>query len=372
MKNRVYKNYIFILILLFVSSCADKESITYQGLFDSIKDNKVLVVKAILEKNKLDINYVDEYVVTTALNEAVFHGNREVVDLVLSYGADVNIKSHSGKTALMVAAGNNSVDNMMLLLANGADIDAIDNRNYNALMYAAESGSYYACEFLFGMGINANVISIDEKSALDIARENSYTPIVSLLTKTYSPLIEAVVASNNRLVLQMIATNANLNVVDANGLTALHYATEKGNIEIVRSLLSKDSIDINKKDKSGATALSLAVELNDINITELLLQKNAGTDVGSMPIIFKAKTPRMLRLLVKHGLNINEVYGDFAYTPLMIAAEKDTVDMVKTFIELGADQYARNKEGLNSLKLAERAGNINVVKYLSSIQTQIR
>lgn len=356
-----------ILISVFAVSCADKESITYQAIFDSIRDNKVLVLKAILEKRHLDINYVDEYVTTTALNEAVFYADREVIDLVLSYGADVNTKSRSGKSPLMIAAANNSVDIMGLLLSLGANIDDVDRRNYNALMYAAEAGSYYACQYLFGLGINAEVVSIDGQTAFDIATVNDYEPIVTLLTKNYTPLIDAVIAKNNRLALQIISTDENLDVVDSNGLTALMHATENGNIQIVRALLSSNKIDVNKKDKSGTTALSLAVELNNINIVELLLKYHASSDIQSMPVIFKAKTPQMLRLLASHGVDINKKYGDFGNTPLMIAAGNYSLDIVKTFIELGADKYATNKEGLNALMIAKKSGNGSVVKYLTSL-----
>ncbi len=371
MKNKPYKNILLVLATLFllsifVISCADKEGVTYQAIFDSIKDNKVLVLKAILDKKELDINYVDEYVTTTALNEAVFYADKEVIDLVISYGADVNAQSYSGKSALMIAAANNSVDILNRLLFLGADIDAVDRRNYNALMYAAESGSYYACQYLFGMGINSDVVSIDEQTALDIAIANNYEPIVSLLTKSYSPLIDAVIKKNNRLALQIISTEDNLDVIDSNGLTALMHATESDNVQIVRALLSSKKIDVDKKDKSGTTALSLAVELDNVSVVELLLKNNAKTDIQSMPVIFKAKTPRMLRLLASHGVDINKRYGDFEYTPLMIAAENYSLDMVKTLIELGADRYAKNKGGSNALMLAKKSGNSSVVNYLSS------
>ncbi len=355
------------MILLFAISCADKESITYQGLFDSIKDNKVLVLKAILDEGTLDINYVDEYVVTTALNEAVFYGDKEVIELVISYGADVNVKSHTGKTPLMVAASANSVELMMLLLSCGADIDALDNRDYSALMYACENGHYYACEFLFGMGINTIVTSIDNKTAFDIAKENGYDTIATLLTKVYSPLIDAVVANNNRAALQIITTDDNLDVIDSNGLTALMHATESGNMTIVRALIQSGKIDINKKDKSGSTALSLAVELGSVSMVDVLLQNGAKTDIHAIPLVFKAKTPQMLRRLVAVGVDINQVYGDFSYTPLMVAAESYTLEMVKTFVELGASTTMRNKNNRNALELAQRAGNMTVARYLSSL-----
>ncbi len=369
-KNKLYRNYLCIVLalLFFISSCADKESITYQAVFDSIKDNKVLVLKAILEKKQLDINYVDEYVVTTALNEAVFHADKEIIALVLEHGADVNVKSYTGKTPLMVAAANNSVDIMKMLLVHEADINALDKRNYNALMYAAENGHYYACEYLFGMGIDSDVVSIDDKTALDIANENKYEPIISLLTKNYSPLIDAVIVRNNRLALQIIRSDENLDVIDSNGLTPLLHATERSNMQVVRALLDSGRVDVNKKDKSGTTALALAVELNNIDMVDLLLKNKAQADIQSMPLIFKAKTPQMLRRLVAHGLDINQVYGDFSYTPIMIAAETSNLNMVKTFIELGANMYATNKDGLNALMLAKKAGNTTVAKYLSSLQ----
>jgi ankyrin repeat protein len=66
----------------------------------------------------------------------------EVVSLLLKYGADINVKNEDGRTALMLAAGYDNLDEAVvivsLLLENGADASAEDNDGRTALEIARD------------------------------------------------------------------------------------------------------------------------------------------------------------------------------------------------------------------------------------------
>merc|ERR1712189_4874 len=56
-----------------------------------------------------------------------------------------------------------------------------------------------------------------------------------------------------------------------NNMASLIDACRKGDIDIVRSLLATEEVDVNVKDDDGVPALHLAVYNNHVNIVKLLL-----------------------------------------------------------------------------------------------------
>jgi len=75
----------------------------------------------------------------TPLIIAIVHGNNEeVIDFLLEHGADPNIKSHTGMTALMYAVGmGDSQSNLVRkLVAAGADVNVKDKYGNSVLRYA--------------------------------------------------------------------------------------------------------------------------------------------------------------------------------------------------------------------------------------------
>ena len=67
---------------------------------------------------------------TTALINASFRGRREVVDLLLNSGADINAKNDDGNTPLMAAAWHNRLDVIQMLLDCGASCNQVNNGGF--------------------------------------------------------------------------------------------------------------------------------------------------------------------------------------------------------------------------------------------------
>jgi ankyrin repeat protein len=80
--------------------------------------------------------------------QASGYGYEASIKLLISHGADVNLKDNKGRTALMHAAAGKFVDAIPLLLAANADLRAKDAEGKTALDLARASKNQVAVELL--------------------------------------------------------------------------------------------------------------------------------------------------------------------------------------------------------------------------------
>ena len=68
--------------------------------------------------------------------DAVWKSSLDIVDLLIKLGADLNIVSNDGQTALIVATGASNPRICELLVKNGADPNFKDRMGMSSLEYA--------------------------------------------------------------------------------------------------------------------------------------------------------------------------------------------------------------------------------------------
>jgi ankyrin repeat protein len=111
-----------------------------------------------------------------------------------------------GRTArLMVAAGHGDTDAVRKLLDEGAKVNETDEHGFTALMFAARSGKSATVHLLLERGADVNVR----------ARLHGYTA-----------LMLAAAFGGVDMVADVLARGARINDKNADGATALAYATE--------------------------------------------------------------------------------------------------------------------------------------------------
>jgi ankyrin repeat protein len=88
-------------------------------------------VKSLLEKNPELVSSKDKDGFTP-----LFVSHKDVVELLLAKGADVNSKDNNGNRPLHWAAEMGCEDVVKLLLANGADVNARDYNGFTPLHWA--------------------------------------------------------------------------------------------------------------------------------------------------------------------------------------------------------------------------------------------
>ena len=98
---------------------------------------KHLAVAQILLERGAQLNLQSEDRGYSPLMDAAQAGSADLVRLFLEKGADPNLKSKDGQTALVVAVGRNDAEVARLLVEGGADADEADKLGLSARKYAA-------------------------------------------------------------------------------------------------------------------------------------------------------------------------------------------------------------------------------------------
>ena len=122
---------------------------------------------------------------SSPLHSAAFYGDIEMVQVLLDYGVDVNIRSVSNRTPLYYALNEYSNDPgaVRLLLDRGADPNLGTKSGDTPLHKASRYGRVEMARLLFEHGASVEVKGRDGKTALDLASEKQHDEMVKLLSE---------------------------------------------------------------------------------------------------------------------------------------------------------------------------------------------
>ncbi len=110
----------------------------------------------IRNKQYLNTLCTSHFINLSSLLIAAKRGRTEIVQLLLSKGANVNDKNYKGETAMMEAAKKNRIELIEVLISNGGDVNAKNNRGISSIMMAFHKGAFKACKLLLFHGANAS------------------------------------------------------------------------------------------------------------------------------------------------------------------------------------------------------------------------
>uniref|UniRef100_A0A672ZF42 Poly [ADP-ribose] polymerase n=1 Tax=Sphaeramia orbicularis TaxID=375764 RepID=A0A672ZF42_9TELE len=278
------------------------------------------------------INFKHPHTHETALHCAVAspHPKRkQVTELLLRKGANVNEKNKDFMTPLHVAAERAHNDIMEVLQKHGAKVNALDTLGQTALHRAALAGHLQTCRLLLGYGADASLVSLQGFTAAQMGNEavqqilNENVPVRN--SDVDYRLLEAAKAGDLDTV-KSLCTAQNVNCRDLEGRhsTPLHFAAGYNRVSVVEYLLHHGA-DVHAKDKGGLVPLHNACSYGHYEVAELL---------------------------VRHGASVN-VADLWKFTPLHEAAAKGKYEICKLLLKHGADPTKKNRDGNTPLDLVK-------------------
>ena len=169
-----------VCLTLCVWGCGGKEK-QAEVLFEAVAGNDLSKVRSGLKANPEWINAKDN-IGFTPLHMAVTMGHREMAELLLVQGADVDARDTFGQTSLHQAARWGHKDLAEFLIAKGADVNAKDEAGGTVLHHAAIQGDESVVELLIARGADVNARNNKNRTPLDLAKE-AYPRVAEVLAR---------------------------------------------------------------------------------------------------------------------------------------------------------------------------------------------
>ena len=161
------------------------------------------------------------------LHHAVSQGSVPITLILLDYfKIDVNIRSGNNQTPLMIACNYGLIDIIRILCERGAFINEQDDTKFSALLYTIKQGRIPQFAYL-------------------------------------------------------LHQKAELQVRDANGCTAVHWAAYKNNVFLLK-ILHRLGLDLNSVDFTGLTPIDRAAQSGAFEATKFLLENGDGKKPANM------------------------------------------------------------------------------------------
>lgn len=297
-----------------------------------------------LLRNGVPADLPDEDGITPSM-WAAQKGHESVLRLLISSGASVNSKDNDGKSLLLYAVDGGKEQIIDILVSKGANTRDLNKSQSNLLMAGVTKGSYDLVRYILKRFKNRLVNTADEngQTALFYAIESGNQDIVSLLLKN----------------------GAKVNIYDKSDLSPLNYAIRAGKKSVVK-LIADSTTNI----KVRKSALFAAYQLNEPQaIIELLVRRKidlfARDSLGRTVLMYAAyegKTPVAKILSEVDGL-VNEADQD-GNTALMFALHQKNNDIATLLIKSGAELNRPDNTGRTLLMYACIDGSGNLVKTL--------
>ena len=204
----------WIFLLLLINNTFSQE------IFPAVMQGDLDRVKTLIEEHPEWIN-VRSWGGYTPLHRASQFGQEEIVNLLVSKGADLEAKTELGMTPLYVSIYEQKLEIVKQLIDKGADIFTVRNDGETLLHIASAVGNKEIAKLLISKGLNINV------------------------SKRYgiTPLHLASVFGHKEVVEVIISSGADVDAKNSNGSTALHLAAAAGETHIVALLKEKGAED---------------------------------------------------------------------------------------------------------------------------------
>ncbi len=189
---------------------------------------------------------------------------------------------------------------------------------------------------------------------------------------TSSPIADAAMKGNREAVRTLIQQGADVNAAQGDGMSALHWAADKGDAELTELLVYAGANPGAVTRIGQYTPLHLASRAGSAAAVQALLKGGAKVDAktsvsGATPLHLAAAAgdPAVVTALLDAKADINAKESEWEQTPLIFAAALNRVEAIKVLLARGANANATSKSvDLQKHIPLDRASNQRFAKVL--------
>ena len=158
-----------------------------------------------------------------------------------------------------------------------------------------------------------------------------------------TPVADAAQAGEIETVRSLLRQGADVNAAQGDGMTALHWAAFKDDVETAGMLLYGGANVAAATRVNAMTPLFMAAQNGSAAMIETLLEGGADANLamttGATPLMLAAASgdPQAVQVLIGHGAEVDAKETERGQTPLMFAAALNRTEVINVLIEGGAD-----------------------------------
>ena len=185
----------------------------------------------------------------------------------------------------------------------------------------------------------------------------------------YDDFFRAVVADDVRTVQGLLLRGFDPNTVNPQGVPALIQAMKVPAPKVAELLAGWPKTQVDVRNAQDETPLMLAALRGQLDLVKKLVERDADVNkTGWTPLHYAATGGhlRAMAFLIGAGADVNAESPN-GTTPLMMAAMYGNDATVKLLLESGAHAETRNDQGLSAEDFAMRAGREDSAKLIRQV-----
>ena len=168
--------------------------------------------------------------------------------------------------------------------------------------------------------------------------------------QTTSPLADAAMRGDKAAVASLIKQGADVGAAQGDGMTALHWAAERGDVELAEILVYAGA-NVSAVTRIGLyTPLHLAAKSGSTGVAKALIKAGADVNVKANPsgatamhLAALTGSADVINLLADAKADINARESEWEQTPLIFAASANRAAAITALLKRGADANVSSK-----------------------------
>jgi uncharacterized protein len=361
-------------------------------LYYAVRHREKPKIQKLLKNRNIDLNWINKNTNLTILIEVVYDARgdaindyKEIIQMLLKAGANINGKNENGDTPLSCAAGSHcDLSILRILLKAGANLNSINNKGRTPLYDAICERRAESALMLIEAGANPNTIAGDDTPLLIAIYYHHHlkglpekllpacsNQIINYKNRYgYTALWYAANYGKTKLSKMLLALGAD----PRQNKDILAQAAWHGNAELVTNLV-KAGADINGK-MGYCTPLMIAAEGGKEDIVQVLLDFHASvnevTNIGSSALIGACKwgQTKIVGMLLNAGASVNQL-DCCGQDALIHASEKGNSEIVSMLLNAKASVNQMDFMQKNALIHGATIGNPEIVRILMDADADV-